>query len=165
MLRDALLAALAGTGVFLILHFLWWRWRPSTDPRMVLLWSFGALGIVSTMGLFFRRHDLDVTTAASLIWINGLLIVLYTFFYAGICRSVSVTLLSRLLESRDRPVPFDALVETYVESSRFCDRLDLMARSGLVTLADGKVQLTRKGRRSALLIKNLSRWLGVTLEG
>lgn len=163
---DTVLAVSGGMGLFLALHVLLWRWNPSTQPRILLLWLLGAIGGVASLFIFHRLRGLDLVFSTVLLWLDAFVLIFYTFFYAGISRSVSVTLLAKILQAGNRPVRFDTLVAGYISSARFSDRLKLMEQLEMIAIsADNHVSLKPKGRRLALIIKYLSVALGVTVEG
>lgn len=164
--RDTALAVTGGMGLFLALHVLLWRRNPSTRPRILLLWLLGAIGGAMSLFVFHRLRGLDLVFAAVLLWLDAFVLIFYSFFYAGISRSVSVTLLAKILQAGNRPVKFDTLVAGYIGSARFSDRLKLMEQLEMIAIsADNHVSLKPKGRTLALVIKYLSAALGVTVEG
>lgn len=101
----------------------------------------------------------------AVLWIDSFAVVLYMFVYAGLARSVSVTILSRLIECGGRPLDFDTLVGEYALSSRFDDRIQLMEKNGLVRFAADSVTLTKKGFALARAAKGLGEVFGSGLRG
>jgi len=104
-------------------------------------------------------------TVFDVVSMNLLFIMLYLFVYAGLSRSVSITLLARLLESGPRPLDLGALSREYSNSSRFEDRIHLMNESGLLQVEGSSVRFTAKGLRLARGSQWLSRILSSGLEG
>ena len=152
-------------GTFLFFHVLLWRSYPSHSPRFFLLGLLG-VGEIVVSGLSYLLteggHGLGI---CAVVWTNLFLVIAYLFFYAGIARSVSLTLLARLLESSNRPLDFERVVEEYAASSRFEDRIRVMQTSGLVKLSGTTVRLTRKGSLYARGAKRVGDWLGAGLKG
>lgn len=165
MPNSVINSVIAGTGTFLLLHVAVWRARPSNSPRMFLLFLLAATGagisvIVDVWLTGFRGLELFAVLCFELSAIT-----LYFFVYAGLARSVSITLLSWLLSSGDRLVTLDTLADRYESSSRFEDRIRLMHNSGFLVLSDNSATLTRKGAALAHLAKALGRVIGDGLRG
>jgi hypothetical protein len=150
---------------FFCAHIGIWRWKPSGQPRAFLLSFLAAVAITVSEAVLFALGWELLQLAVAVLWINIFWIVLYFFFYAGIARSVSVTLLARLRQTGRTPTTFAALSQEYLNSSRFEDRLELMMKIGLVVRSEGAYCLTSKGRRFARGACVLSRLLSDGLEG
>jgi hypothetical protein len=156
-------AVAAGHIFFYVAHIAWWRARPSNQPRMARLGALALASIAVSLALLVPA-GLDGPTAFGVVGVQAALLLGYAFVYAGMARSVSVTLLGRLLPEAGA-VALSRLVEEYAASSRFEDRIRLMDASGLLEVSDQAVALTDKGRRLAITAQRLTRVIGVTLEG
>ncbi|MBI4354253.1 MAG: hypothetical protein HY595_03350 [Candidatus Omnitrophica bacterium] len=163
---DRVLSSVAiGLGVFFLLHVLIWRARPSNAPRIVRLTGLAVMGMVVAGWMAVGVNRLPWIDACAVLWLTGFWSTLYFFIYAGLARSVSVTLLSRLLPHRAESVEFDTLLEEYVASRRFDDRIRLMHDTGLLRLEEESVSLTPVGRALSRGAQRLTRLLGGALEG
>ena len=120
---------------------------------------------LSSLWVDLSLSGFNVFDLCAVLWIDIFFVVLYTFFYAGLSRSVSVTLLSRLFTIRESSLDFDALLEEYDRSSRFEDRIHLMEESGLVSVSGNSVHLTSKGFALARGAKLLGGVFGDGLRG
>jgi len=162
--RD-LFYVVVGNAVFLAFHIGMWRMRPSSNPRILLLVLLGlfGMGISSIMAVFFSKFD--ILRLFALLCSGLFFLVFYLFIYAGVARSVSLTLLSRFLSADTRIIGFDSITEEYLESSRFEDRIYLMEEAGLVSLVNGIVKLTPKGSALARCSKVAARLLGTGMVG
>lgn len=158
-------AVAAGMTTFLLLHVVIWRAAPSNSPRILLLGLLAAVGILVSLLVGLLLAGLNAFVLCAVLWIDLFAVILYMFVYAGLARSVSVTLLSRLLRCGDQPLDFNALVEEYSSSSRFDDRIRLMHRSGLVRLSENSVALTGRGSALARWAKLMGQVVGGGLEG
>ena len=158
-------SVLVGMGAFLLLHLWLWRARPSQAPRIVLLGCLGLGGIVAAGVSYRLLGGGDGVGLCAVVWTILFLVIAYVFVYAGIARSVSLTLLTRLLESGNRPMEVERVVEEYAASSRFEDRIRVMQATGLVERSGTTVRLTRKGGRWARGAQRVGRWLGDGLKG
>ena len=98
------------------------------------------------------------------LWVETFLITVYIQVYAVVIRSVSLTLLSRLLQSKDS-VDFDVLCQEYQSSSRFDDRVRILCESGLLAMNGNTVTLTRKGAALARLACELGKWFTDRMAG
>lgn len=154
-----------GVVAFLTAHVIVWRAFPSDAPRIGLLAALSAGGIALSAAVQVLQRDLALIELYAVFSVDVLLAVLYLFIYAGISRSVSVTLIARLHAHRDAGLDFRTLLEEYAASSRFEDRLRLMATSGLLRLEGESALLTRRGTRLARCAKVLARALGTELSG
>jgi hypothetical protein len=154
----------AGIVSFLLLHVAIWRLAPDNSPRIMLLGLLAMVGIaVSALtDVMLGGSGLEV---CAVLWIDMFLGVFYTIFYSALARSVSLTLLSRVLSSGVQPLSLDALVNEYAASPRFEDRIRVMQEIGFAQLSANSVRLTDKGFRLARCIKALGRVMGSGLEG
>jgi len=105
-----------------------------------------------------------LTELCAVVWVDTFVIVFYLFVYAGVARSVSLTLLAQLSASTGS-VNMDRLVADYLASSRLRDRIELMRASGLVRVTGDVVALTRRGARVAQGASLLSRLTCGDLRG
>ena len=151
-------------GIFLVTHVAVWRTLPSGSPRIGLLSGLAATGVVISLLTVLLVGGLlpELFAVAS---IDFLLVVLYLFVYAGVARSVSLTLVARLLVEPGHTVAFGTLLDEYTSSSRFEDRLRLMGESGLLLISGDRVDLTVKGVRMARWARFLGRTVGDGLVG
>ena len=164
MLNNVADPIIIGMTVFLGSHLAVWRILPSDKPRMAVLALLALLGILVSVMTSILMSGLNLFVLSAVLWIQALGIVSYFFFYAGLSRSVSVTLLTRLLRE-DSAVEFDELVNEYIASSRFEDRVRLLEESGLVEVWDDGVRLTRRGARMGRWSQRLGGLIGSGLEG
>lgn len=148
---------------FFILHFFVWRYYPSDNPRIFLLWSFAGIGIVLSLGVNILQTGIDFLSLWSIISLHVSIIILYTFIYAGVSRSVSLTLLWEIIHKGS--IRFSDLAKQYQQSSRFEDRIALMQRMGWLHLETERVMLTCRGKRNARLFQILSKILGTRFQG
>lgn len=156
----------AALAVFFALHIAIWRLAPSNAPRISVLGILAVLAMAASLGISVALSGGNVYTAFAVLWIDVFCIVGYTFFYAGLARSVSVTVLERLLASRTPAVDFQTLVAEYAASSRFEDRIRLMHEAGFVTIrADNSVFVTPKGLRLGRCARLLGQAVGRGLRG
>jgi len=139
------LPVLTGMAALVILHVAIWRMSPSPDPRVGLLGrlALGGVGLsVLANGFLAGFNGPDL---CAVLWIDALAVTCYFFVYAGVARSVSMTLLSRLLRCQGGSLDVETLVNEYAASARFEDRVEVMRRIGLVRVAGKTVALTPKG--------------------
>ena len=157
-------SVLAGVGLFAILHIAIWRARPSNTPRVVVLGCLALAGLMVSGWTAVWLGRLTTVELCAVLWIDLFVFIAYFFVYAGMARSVSVTLLSRLRHCH-QPIHVETLVTEYARSSRFEDRIGLMNQSGLVQWSGNTVTLTAAGRRLARLTRALSRLITGGLKG
>lgn len=151
--------------LFLGLHVLIWRASPSSDPRIRRLAVLGLVSLGVAAAAYTLLAGVDAAALCAVVWIELFLIISYFFVYAGVARSVSVTILARLVEVPEGVVSFDALVEGYRRSSRFADRIALMEKNRLVRRDGETVHLTPRGRVFSRGMCVLSRLTAARLEG
>ena len=164
MSGAAVWSVAGGMGVFLLTHIVIWRVRPSNAPRVRLLGGLAAGGMLVSALTHVSLVGFQPVELCGTLWIDLLLVTAYFFLYAGIARSVSVTLLARLRQVR-HPVELEVLVKEYVSSSRFEDRISLMHQRGLLHWSPEMVTLTPKGTRLARVSRALSRVVSGGLHG
>ncbi len=165
MEKTVLISVMIGMIVFLGLHLAFWRRSSSNSPRMILLAALAGIGLGATALAQIFSNGLKPVPLFTALWIDAFLLISYFFVYAGVCRSVSVTLISRLMRAEGQTVDFGVLVEEYVRSTRFEDRIRLMDRSGWVQLSGSSVRITPKGLAVARVVRFLSRATGREMEG
>lgn len=154
-----------GTMLFLMLHLLIWRFKPSNNPRITLLTCLGAIEIVASEFAQYFIFEPKPIELGAVLGFDVLIVILYLFLYAGLSRSVSVTLLVRLLPCGLESVDPEALCQEYLSSTRFEDRLHLMQKSGWVSVSKPLVKLTPKGRILIRGVKSLACIFSDGLEG
>ena len=159
------LSVITGFLLFLALHVVIWRARPSNDPRIRLLTWFALVGLIGTGSAHLVVSGWNPIDVCAALWIEMALILAYFFVYAGVSRSVSVTVLSRLLQSHGHAIEFETLLAEYIASARFQDRLQLMRKTGLVQVSEDAVGLTRKGRVFSRSVQALSTFTCAHLQG
>jgi len=154
----------AGIVSFLLLHVAIWRLAPDNSPRIMLLGLLAAFGM-AVSALTDRMLGGDGLEVCAVLWIDVFLGIFYVIFYSALARSVSLTLLARVLSSGAQPLSADALVNDYASSSRFEDRIRVMQEIGFAQCSSNSVRLTDKGFRLARCVKALGRVIGSGLEG
>ena len=105
-------SVIIGMAVFFLLHVGIWRMAPSNVPRMFLLGRLAAMSVAVSLLAEWLWGGFDAVALCTVLWIDAFWITLYFFIYAGLVRSVSLTLLSRMVQCGDRPIrgpPFDGL--------------------------------------------------------
>ncbi len=147
------------------LHLLVWRARPSNDPRIGLLCLLGAIGWAFSIGLYAVRWGGDRIAIAAVTFHFVFIVIAYLFFYAGLARSVSITLLGRLLTAPDKTLSFDVLADEYEKSDLFDDRIRLLDTLDLVEVRGETIRLSGKGRLLTDTARRLCGVLGGTIEG
>jgi hypothetical protein len=164
-MNAVVISVLAGMLSFLVLHVAIWRWVPGNSPRVMLIGFLALVGMtisaVTDMAVG-RGNGLEI---CAVLWIDVFLAVVYVLFYSALARSVSLTLLSRLLSSGAQSLSVDALVNEYASSPRFEDRIRVMHEIGFAQLSSNSVRLTDKGFRLARWARALGRVMGSGLEG
>ena len=159
------MAVALGFLAFFFSHVVLWRRRPSNSPRIFLLAGLAGGGmVVSSFFYSLAASRFNGAVLCAILWTDLFFMIAYVFFYAGAARSVSVTLLTRILES-GAPVKFQTLLEEYVSSGRFEDRIRLMETIGLMRTSGENVMLTPVGFSCARTLQKAARLLVAPLEG
>jgi len=163
--RIDLVAVFIGLAIFLGSHVVIWKRMPSNTPRIFLLAGLGIVGIGMSVLAGVILSGFSLLRLSFVVWVDLFFVILYMFIYAGISRSVSLTILSRLHEIEGEYLEFDSVISEYGESSRFEERIRLMEDSGFLELSNDKVALTQKGTFLARGATFLSWILGTRLQG
>lgn len=150
---------------FLGFHLLRWRLQPSSQPRIVRLTLLGLFGTGVAEGVHFAWVGWQPLASVAILWYSIFGVVTYLFFYAGIVRSVSLTVLAKLLRSPSPSLSFEALLEAYDRSTGFEGRLDALEAAGWIRRSGDQILLTGTGARIAQATGRLARLLGGELEG
>lgn len=122
------------------------------------------MGILISEFIHFSLAGFQGAESCIILGLGLSIVIFYLILYGVIVRSVSVTLLTRLLGCR-APLDFEVLLEEYRLSSRFEERVQVMHQSGLVTLSMGSVTLTPKGRWLVRVAEALARVFSDRMEG
>ncbi|MBI4668344.1 MAG: hypothetical protein HY747_04025 [Elusimicrobia bacterium] len=166
MLGTVIFSAAIGMNFFLLGHFCIWRLFPADSPRIVLISEIGAAGmLISSAACWFLPQGNQSAAVISVLWLDIFFLIFYLFIYAGIARSVSVTILIGLLEKEKGTLKLDKLIDEYAVSPRFKDRVALMEKSGLVKTSGDGIQITKKGFYLAGGARCLACLIGGGLEG
>ena len=163
--RIDLVAVTIGLAIFLGSHVLIWKRMPLDTPRIFLLAGLGIFGIGMSILADIILSGFSLLRLSFVVWVDLFFVILYMFIYAGIARSVSLTILSRIYEIEGNFLEFDSAILEYGESSRFEERISLMEDSGFLELTNDKVTLTPKGTFLAQGATFLSWILGTRLQG
>ena len=163
--RAVAIPVLAGVAVFQALHIVLWRRRPSHAPRIYLMSGLIMVGLAASAALRAFVWNTDGEALFAVISIGAFADVLYMFFYCGLARSVSFTVLGRFVERPSERVPLSLIVDDYTGSSKFQDRLEVMRRSGWIAMDGDRVALTDRGLLFAKRINLISTILCGGLEG
>ena len=157
-------AVTAGMALFLLAHVMIWRARPSNAPRFLLLGGLAVLGLTVSLAAAWWFSG-DAVTLWAVAWIDSLCLVVYGVGYSGIARSVSLTLLGRLLEAGNTPLDINELTAQYVASSRFEDRITQLRRAGWLRTHNGSIALTPRGAALCRRARALSWFMAGELRG
>jgi len=141
------------------------RLWPSGSPRLILLAGLSAFSLLSSEILVTLLRGIDPMNWFAVLGIESFLFVFYFLLFGTLIRSVSVTLLTRLLGMSDETIPFATLLDEYARSTRFEDRISVMHQARLVVLSGTSVVLTPKGRRLASIAESLAAVFSAGLEG
>ena len=163
MSQTALISIVAGILLFFLAHLILWHLFPSNEPRMVLLAKVAVVGISFSLATNYFLLGFQPLELCAVLWVDLFILIVYFFIYAGLVRSVSITILSRLM-SESQGVAFESLAQEYRRSQRFEDRIRVMEKSGLLRCTEEKVTLTPKGAQWAYTVKTLSRLTGEGLK-
>jgi len=156
---------LIGMGAVFLLHVGLWRLRPAGSPRIPVLALLGTVGTAASAALYGALSSWDPVGASAALWYGFSLTIAYLFFYAGVSRSVSLSLLIQIAHQGRSSASFGEVLAGFAESDRFEGRVRLMREAGLVSLEGGEVRLTPKGRRWGGTARALGNIFGSGLEG
>ncbi|MCG3205124.1 MAG: hypothetical protein KCHDKBKB_01841 [Elusimicrobia bacterium] len=160
---NIVIESVFGFVLFLIVHVFLWRKKPSNEPRIILL-SIVMFSTLLGLGLFSsNRSDGNINHIFTVLCFEIFLFTLYAYFYSGICRSVSITLLTQLMKSPTLNI--ESLTQEYARSSRFEDRLVVMEQMGVLKISNGNAQLTQQGNIITRVILFISWMISGKLEG
>ena len=160
---EIFLSSISGIFFFLIIHIFLWRIFPSNSPRMLLLFILAFVGTICSVVVHLLFFNTDIISVISTIWLDIFFIICYLFLYAGLSRSVSLTLLEKI--SIVKSVDFDSLVKDYESSIRFLDRMELMKENEYINITNNMVTIRPKGRKLIKITRFFGRLIGVSLEG
>lgn len=160
----AIQAVFFGFIFFLILHVAVWRSWPSKFPRIFLLNFLVFMGFLLSASLDAFRSGFNAVEFCAIAWLWFCADIFYLFLYAGIARSVSITLLARLARGGSALDAGELVLESG-HSSRFEDRIALMQDQGYVASRQGKIALTPSGKALIRFLKFLSRFFVTRMEG
>jgi len=160
---EIFLSSITGIFFFLSVHIILWRIFPSNNPRMLLLFFLAFAGTILSIIVHLFFFNTDIISVTSTIWLDVFFIICYLFLYAGLSRSVSLTLLEKI--SVANSIDFDSLVKDYESSIRFLDRMELMKKNEYINISNNMVTIRPKGRKLIKLTRIFGRLIGVSLEG
>ena len=160
---EIFFSSVSGIFFFLMIHIFLWRVFPSNNPRMLLLFFLAFTGTICSIFVHLLFFNTDIISVVSTIWLDVFFIISYLFLYAGLSRSVSLTLLEKI--SIAKSADFDSLVKDYESSIRFLDRMELMKKNEYINISNNMVTIRPKGRKLIKLTRFFGRLIGVSLEG
>ena len=149
-----------------ILHILIWRLFPSNHPRFGILGWILLVGYLVSVAVDAYLSGLAPSEQYVIFGLHFFFDVGYVlFFYPGISRSVSVTLMAWLLESDDGVMSLDEINQRYGSSSRFEDRVQMLHDHHFLRFENGSATLRAKGRFIGWMCEVAGRILGTGMEG
>lgn len=101
----------------------------------------------------------------AILGIESFLVILYSLAYGSLARSVSITLLTRLYGEGKLFLEFESLLNEYLSSTRFEERVHAMHEAGLIVMSGDRITLTVKGNRAARAAQTLSHIFSDGVEG
>jgi len=156
--------ALKSFFVYYVIHVIYWRAVPSNSPRMILLALLSVAGVILSIFLAFAEGKTGPVALFHVLSMDAFLFIFYVYGYAGVCRSVSVTLL-QWADEKGR-FALSEFVDRYEKSSRLEDRLAVMEKMRWIERTGGQVVLAEKGRRLLKLVRRISSRVAIAgLEG
>ena len=75
----------------------------------------------------------------------------FLFYYFSLTKSVSVRILTDLLDSNQKELEYNNLLNSYLTQDSFLNRLDVLLNRNLIVHINNEYTLTKKGRRIASL--------------
>ena len=152
-----LLSASVYCVVVLVALRTWRRRAPVTIHLVCAL----LVHILTTLSLLDTQREWSYWQMASVYWFS---FMLYLYCYSAFYKSLSLRILTFIAESESQSRTTPEILDRIILRS-FSDRTDILADGGLVTRSGHSYSVTEKGKRMAMLLRRLRRYLNITEGG
>jgi len=134
--------------VFFVLQNILIKSLKKKFPLYILLGS-SLVSYISTL-LMFNLSDkaINIYPYSSFYWF---LVMGFLFYYFSLNKSVSVRILTDLLDSDQKELEYNNLLNSYLTQDSFLNRLNVLLNRNLIVHENNEYTLTKKGRRVASL--------------
>ena len=134
--------------VFFVLQNILIKLLKKKFPFYIFLGS-SLVSYISTL-LMFNLSDkvINIYPYSSFYWF---LVMGFLFYYFSLTKSVSVRILTDLLDSNQKELEYNNLLNSYLTQDSFLNRLDVLLNRNLIVHRNNEYTLTKKGRRIASL--------------
>ena len=139
-------------------------------PRVRDIKSPATLVCAAGVGVYVARLAVSTATAdeiafwpfTALFWF---LFLIFLVFFLVVYRSVSLRLLSELLDRPGHREAYDALLDDYLRLETLEARLGLLIETGNAGRTEAGLQLTDRGRRNGRFVATLQRLFRIEFSG
>ena len=134
--------------VFFVLQNILIKSLNKNFPLYIFLGS-SLVSYIATL-LMFNLSDkaINIYPYSSFYWF---LVMGFLFYYFSLNKSVSVRILTDLLDSDQKELEYNNLLNSYLTQDSFLNRLDVLLNRNLIVHKKNEYKLTKKGRRVASL--------------
>ena len=134
--------------VFFVLQNILIKLLKKKFPLYIFLGS-SLVSYISTL-LMFNLSDkvINIYPYSSFYWF---LVMGFLFYYFSLNKSVSVRILTDLLDSDQKELEHNTLLNSYLTQDSFLNRLNVLLNRNLIVHENNGYTLTKKGRRVASL--------------
>ena len=134
--------------VFFVLQNILIKSLNKNFPLYIFLGS-SLVSYIATL-LMFNLSDkaINIYPYSSFYWF---LVMGFLFYYFSLNKSVSVRILTDLLDSDQKELEYNNLLNSYLTQDSFLNRLNVLLSRNLIVHENNEYTLTKKGRRVASL--------------
>tara|TARA_B100000315_G_C14497321_1_gene550661 strand:- start:611 stop:1093 length:483 start_codon:yes stop_codon:yes gene_type:complete len=100
--------------------------------------------LLITSVVYVANIDLLFWSFTAIYWF---LVMTYFFVFFGFLKSISVRTLLNLLRVRDNTLDYKFIYEEYVVKDSYTKRIEILLKRDTVFMEQGKLLLTKKGKR------------------
>jgi len=146
---EPILVAFSAIIIFLVAHVIVWQFETIENRSVKLIVLVSAFTYLATIVIYL--YSLQVAILSH-FWVSfpfyAFMMMLYTHFYMGIDRSVSIRILGEtiLLDPEDYQITLNELEKPYSKQDIVKTRLDLLVLRGFLLERDGKYYCSTKGK-------------------
>ena len=138
--------------VFFILHFFMWRFKKNNSPKLGLLTLIFLISYIIFCFLFSVLFNMSVNKH---FWLTAptsfCIFILYLHFYIGMLKSVSLRIMSEIIERNEMNINISELKKIYSFEKMVEPRLNLLVNNNWLKVKNNKYYCTKFSKNVALI--------------
>ena len=117
---------------------------------------------LTVLSVFLIKINVFFWSFFSCYWF---LIIAFFFVFFGLRKSISVSILSDLLQSPENSLDYEWLLYNYLTNKSFVKRIDILLKNEMIDCVNGKYLITEKGKKYIGIYSKVQKFFLVKQSG